>query len=294
MNKEVSGVFSSQGGTCSLATECEIAEKEFFQQLEVLKRESNWNRIIELGKRVIQLRGPEAKEADLWIYLELASMSFYKGDYEAVKGFSVRAEELAQSSGNYEALISSLYHHSAYTRALADKEEDNELKQIFFAQAVELAQRAFSIVDRFPDTMLKAKVYFNLGAAHADNPEGDAQKALDCYQKAKTICEDQQQWDDYMRTAIRELNLCLARFDTVGISITTLRKSFDQSFLKAEASMSSRTRVMMYLAEARLLQKEGKDITALLKAQMGLSLACELNMNTDIKRLNKFIEGLST
>lgn len=295
MNTEVSGVFPNQGSTCNLVTECEVAEKEFFQQLDTLKSQNNWKRIIELGKKVINLRGPEAKEADLWIYLELASMSFYIGDYEAVKGFSIRAEELAQSRGNYEALVSSLYHHSAYTRALADKEEDKELQQKLFVQAVELGQKALSIVDKSPDTMLKAKVYFNLGAAYADDPNGDIQKALENYQKAKVICEDQHEWDDYMRTAVRELNLCLARFDSIpGISVTTLRERFDQSFLKAEAGMSNRTRVMMSLASARLLHREGKGVTALLKAQTGLSLACELNMSTDIKRLNKFIEELSS
>jgi hypothetical protein len=265
-----------------------LAFEEYLTKLPTLKDRSAWEEILELGKKALYA-GSISKENQVLIHMELASVAFYLDCSFEMQKHLDKAKEIAESLNDFSLITRSYYLQSAQARALGDKELDPTKKDLLFLNALNLSQKAWEIVEREPDTLLKGKVLFNMGAAHADNPKGDPQKALAYYDEAMKIFDYFQSFDDYARMAIRKINLLVLLNPDSPLKA---RGVLEDCTSKAEGAFSDRTRVHYLLAEARVCFLEEKKEDAFYFANQALQAALELKMTNDVKRINGFLQNL--
>lgn len=182
----------------------EIAQFQF--NFKTLKKNEDWNEIISQGTlalRAAKTYGKEQEEAQ--ICAKLASTAFYQGDYLNALEYANRCHELSETFEDPSLFIRALYLESAVHRALANKKTDEIGQDESYSVAVKIAQQAalFYEMRAVNHPSLQGKIYFNLGAAHADNPRGDLNQALDCYSLALHSFKTANAVDDWIRTKVR-------------------------------------------------------------------------------------------
>lgn len=209
-----------------------------------LRDACNWSEIVRQGE-----------EAAAEIHGQLASSYFYQGDYENAKKHALLSKE--------KEPLHSLYLLSAVARAEGD-----------FLLAKSLALEALP----FAAGELKAKILFNLGAACADDPEGDLAEALQCYQEALSLFECPL---DRQRTLIRLSKVFL------------LQGQIEEAERLIQfAPSNDRIAVHAGYLKAQIKQAQGNPDEARRIASEALDQALSLGAKQDAKRIQEFLEKL--
>ena len=176
-----------------------------------------------------------------------------------------------------------LYLESAIHRASAGKNNHDEA---FYVRAIQVAEEALLIYQTkgIDNRNLQGKVYFNLGAAHADNPKGDLIRAEDSYARALECFKIAQAADDLIRTSIRlgkvyllqkKYDLSQNIIDDVRPKIMTKRLAMHADYLEAQLKFAM------------------KDINTALKiASVGLVRAKALGAKEDESRLTSLLRTI--
>ncbi len=169
-----------------------------------LKKDENWKEITLLGNQALSncsiLPAQKAK-----IHAQLASCYYYLGDYESSANHASSCLEISECLDDPILLMRSLYLLSAHKRGEGNKNAAIDPKQAdqYFKEARSLIDKAFLYFDHCKDDFIKAKVLFNAGAAHSDDPNGDLKIATQRYQEAIKIYRSLEEYDDFARTSIR-------------------------------------------------------------------------------------------
>lgn len=255
----------------------------YFENFEQLAKTEKWDDIISEGSvaldeaRKQKKRGDEAK-----ICAQLTSTSFYQGNYTQALLYANCCHELSQEFLDPTLFVRSLYLESAVHRALAGKKSDEDQKSYF--QAVKIAEEAMQVYvnSKLNNENLKGKIYFNLGAAHADNPNGDRQEAVRCYDLALVCFKNAKAIDDCVRTNIR-----------LG-KIYLLEKKYDlsQKMIDEVRSQTSNERLTMHTdyLEAQLKLAINDIKNAMKIANIGLNRAKILGAKEDDSRFVSLIK----
>lgn len=238
-----------------------IQAHEFFDRFDQLKVE-NWEELCRVGEKALEedLLPEEAAQ----IHARLASSYFYLGDYEAMKKHTLACQSLALDHDSQPYLIRSLYLLSAYYRGQ---------KQFLVAQST--IQEALKLLTEEIDPCLKAKVFFNAGAAWADDPNGNPHQALAYYKNALALFESHS--DDAYRTQIR-----LAK---VYLLLGQNKQAWKIIFPLLEQTLEPKTTVHLLYVSAQLHLLEGNQVEALRLIEQALPLAEQLQMKVDVERL---------
>ncbi len=224
--------------------------KDYFNHFDRLSKAEKWEEIISRGLVALEaaqrsrLQDDEAK-----IIAQLTSVSFYQGNYEQTLQFAKRCHELGENFDDPSLFIKAVYSESSIYRVLAPKEETEEKRQQSYRSAVEIAQKAVDLYSKkgVSNLNLKGKIYFNLGAAHADNPLGDFEEAMRCYLIALDSFKKTHAVNDVMRTSVRlgrayllqnQYEQCQSILDEVRPFISNERLAMHADFLEAELKLA--------------------------------------------------------
>lgn len=259
----------------------------YFEGFEKLAKAEQWEEIISQG--TVALKAAEAtgrKNDEAKICAQLTSTAFYQGDYTLALKYANRCHQLSEEFVDPSLYIRALYLESAVHRALAGKKPNAHAQQRTYQAAVMTAEEAMQIYERqaVVNENLKGKVYFNLGAAHADNPKGNLEKAADCYTKALECFKRVNAVDDIIRTSIRlgKVYLLQKQYNLSQQIISEVRPQISNERLAMHAD---------YL-EAQLKLALSDPQNALRIANQGLARARSLGAKEDEARLNALIDSI--
>ena len=159
-----------------------------------LKQHGCWKTHLKLG-------GAALKQADkvrdarpvMLLSLQMASSSFYLGDYDHSLKLAESALQAAQQQKDSVAETEALYLQSAIARAKGEP------------AAVTLAEKALSMYQKelIDDQVLEAKVYFNLGAALSDTYPQQLDKSRKYLQQAYLLFVANKRNHDALRAGLR-------------------------------------------------------------------------------------------
>jgi tetratricopeptide (TPR) repeat protein len=221
----------------------------YFENFEDLSKSEKWEEIISQGKMALETaRKANRFQDEAKICAQLTSTAFYLGDYNQALMYANRCHELSEAFIDPSLFLRALYLESAVYRALASKSNE-EVQETSYSRAVEIAEEAISIYSKkdIKNITLEGKIYFNLGAAHADNPKGDLKKAVDCYSFALYCFQSINAHDDIIRTNIRlgkvhllqkNYDLCQQALDEVRPMISIDRLSMHADYLEAQLKLA--------------------------------------------------------
>lgn len=260
----------------------------YFENFERLKKTEDWNQIIALGKEALKsLQKLGRKNEEAIICAQLASTFFYKGDYISSLECASRCHELAEHFTDASLYVRALYLESAIFRALAGKDSGSE-SQILFKNAVETAEEALNVYakNNLDNPDLLGKVFFNLGAAHADNSQGNLKVASQCYIQALELFEKSNNVDDIIRTTIRLAKICLLQenYAAVELMISQVRPKIP----------SERLMIQLEYLDAQLKLAINRPEEALQIALHALGRAVHLEAKEDERRLLALIEKIQS
>lgn len=265
----------------------EIINK-YFEDFETLAKSEKWEEIISQGTVALQIAKTTGRKNDeAKICAQLTSTAFYMGDYTLALKHAYRCRELSEEFVDPSLLIRALYLESAVHRALAGKNTNEQAQQASYHLAVTTAEEAIRVYSKaaIANENLKGKVYFNLGAAHADNPKGDLEKAAHCYVTALDSFKSVNAVDDIIRTSIR-----------LG-KVYLLQKKYDlsQKIINEVRPQISSERLAMHTdyLEAQLKFVLNDSLNALKIARNGLARAKSLGAKEDELRLTTLIENIN-
>jgi tetratricopeptide (TPR) repeat protein len=263
--------------------------RTYFGNFEALAKSENWKEIIVQGKIALEFaRENNRSQDEAKICAQLASTAFYSGEYTQVLIYVNRCQELSKNLIDPSLFLRSLYLKSAVYRAFATKEKEEQTQQISFLRAIETAEEAALIYTKknINNINLQGKIYFNLGAAHADNPKGDLEKAAHCYFIALECFKKANAIDDCIRTNIR-----------LG-KIYLLQKQYDlsQQIIDEVRSQISNERLAMHAdyLEAQLKLAINDIERARGIAENGLVRAEALGSKEDALRLSRLLRTIQT
>ncbi|MBA3723034.1 MAG: hypothetical protein H0W88_11640 [Parachlamydiaceae bacterium] len=261
---------------------------KYFEDFESLAKSEKWEEIISQGTvalnaaKTISSTSDEAK-----ICAQLTSTAFYLGNYTLALEYAKRCHELSEVFVSPSLFIRALYLESAIHRALAGKKTDEQSQQKFYKLAVTTAEEAIQVYSKktVDDENLKGKVYFNLGAAHADNPKGNLEEAANCYAIAIKCFKSIKAADDIIRTNIRFGKVCLLQ----------KKYALSQEIIQEVRSQVSSERLAMHAdyLEAQLKYALNDSSNALKIANNGLARAKSLGAKEDEFRINSLIESIN-
>jgi tetratricopeptide (TPR) repeat protein len=209
------------------------------------------------------------------------------GSYTQALVYATRCHELAETFDDPSLFIRALYLESAIYRALAAKEASEGAQQAMYMRAVEICEKAAELYSQkgIEDVNLKGKIYFNLGAAHADNPQGDLERAGSCYATALGCFKEAGNLDDIIRVCMRlgRVYLLQSHYERCQHMINVVRPLISNERLSMHAD---------YL-EAQLKLAENEINEALRLVRSGLEKARALGAKEDEARLISLLEKIS-
>lgn len=255
----------------------------YLKNFESLAKDENWKEILEQGMTALEIAKKHGKTKDeAKICAQLTSTSFYLGDYDLALKYANRSHELSEEFTDPSLFIRALYLESAVHRALAGKTND----QNFYELAVKNSEEALHVYANkdLDDQNLKGKVYFNLGAAHADNPKGNLEKAENSYVAALSCFKNAEALDDIIRVSIRlgKVYLLQKKYDLSEKIIQEIRPELT----------NERISMHMDYLEAQLKVALHDFPNALKIAETGLFRAKTLGAKEDEARLLSLIESI--
>lgn len=259
----------------------------YFKNFESLAAAENWDEILTHGTKALEhARLGKRIQDEAKISSQLTSTAFYKGDYELALKHVLRSIELSKSFEDPGPYIRALYLESAVYRALAQKAKSNDEQQALFHKAVEIGENALHLCNekhaRHSD--LLGKVYFNLGAAHADNPKGNLEKAAECYTKADRCFKEANAAQDFIRTSLR-----LGKVHLLQKNYTQSQKIIDEARLHISLE---RIAMQADYLEAQLKIAINEPDAARKIAQTGLARAQALKAQYDEVRLKELLDSI--
>lgn len=229
---------------------CDDMIEAYFKNFEALAKAEQWEEIIAQGSAALEAAKKSNRSSDeAKICAQLTSTAFYMGDYDQALIYATRCHELAEKFDDPALFIRALYLESAIYRALAAKEPQENPQQLIYAQAVGICEEAADVFSKMDveNFNLKGKIYFNLGAAHADNPKGDLEKAENCYAIAIESFKKAQAADDMIRTTMRlgkvylllnDYEQCQQMINEVRPLISSQRLSMHADYLEAQVKFA--------------------------------------------------------
>jgi tetratricopeptide (TPR) repeat protein len=257
---------------------------EFQNSFEVLAKNEKWEEILSLGSLAFEEAKKFGKiQEEAKICAQLTSTCFYQGNYPRALEYVHRCHQLSEEL-EPSLFLRALYLESAIYRAFAGKSSDEANEQALYLRAVETGEKAVDLYleKGIDNTSLKGKIYFNLGAGHADNPKGNLYKAIECYSMAIDCFRQSRQSEDLVRTYIRlgkvrllqsEYNMTQEIIDEIRPLISSKRIAMHLDYLEAQLRIALKD-----FYRAKLLVEEG-----LSKAEM-------LGANEDYFRFMKLKE----
>jgi 8-oxo-dGTP diphosphatase len=258
--------------------------KEFENKFETLAKAEKWDEIVLLGGSALEAaKQLDKPQEEAKICARLTSTCFYQGNYTQALEYAKRSHELCEAFEEPTLFLRALYLESAVYRALAGKNSEEDLEQSLFAQAVKVAEKAAQLFlkNGVNDPGLKGKIYFNLGAAHADNPKGDLDTAVNCYLIALACYQDKGATHDLCRTNIRlgkvyllqkNYAACQEIIDKTRPHITSKRITMQVHYLDAQLKYALKD-----YSAAQLLIEEGLKLAEMLGAKEDHSRFCSLS-----------------
>lgn len=269
------------------STEITDVVNNYFENFEGLSKSEKWEEIISEGTVALETAKKAKRSLDeAKICAQLTSTAFYLGDYNQALIYANRCHELSEEFVDPSLFLRALYLESAIYRALAAKCNGEQAQKTSYLRAVEIGEEAVSIYSRkdVENINLKGKIYFNLGAAHADNPKGDLKKAADCYSVAIECFKNINANDDIIRTSIR-----------LG-KVHLLQKNYDlsQHALDEVRSLISSERLSMHAdyLEAQLKFATSDIENAIKITRNGLEKAKNLGAKEDELRLKSLLQNI--
>ncbi|MGL5264332.1 MAG: hypothetical protein ACRDAI_07195 [Candidatus Rhabdochlamydia sp.] len=283
----VLGSITTSSGNSSLSITTVDPIETHFKNFETLSKSENWKEIIAQGNIALEFaKKANRPEDEAKICSQLGSVAFYLGDYAQVLVYTNRCYELSAFFVDPSLFIRSLCLKSAVYRAFAAKQEEEQARQVSYLRAIEAAEEAALIYAKknMNDPQSKGKIYFNWGAAHADNPNGDLEKATDYYLIALTCFETANATHDSMRIKVRlgKVYLLQNKYDLSQKIIDEVRPQISSERLAMQLD---------YLeAQLKLATNNVKD--AIKIAQSGLAHAKILGAKEDELRLTLLLQRI--
>jgi len=258
----------------------------YFKDFEGLSKSEKWEEIISKGTIALEVAKKANRSQDeAKICAQLTSTAFYLGDYNQALIYANRCHSLSEEFVDSSLLLRALYLESAVHRALAAKCNEEQAQESSYLRAVEIGEEAASIYSKkdVENINLQGKIYFNLGAAHADNLKGDLKKAVDCYSIAIECFKNTNAMDDVIRTSIRlgKVYLLQKNYDLTQQVLDEVRSSISSERISMQAD---------YL-EAQLKLATNEIEYAIKIAIEGLETAKSLGAKEDVLRFKALLEG---
>lgn len=270
-------------------TDCDDVIGNYFKNFEMLSKSEKWEEIIAQGSVALEIARKSNRHSDeAKICAQLTSTSFYMGNYDQALVHATRSHELAEKFEDSTLFIRALYLESAIYRALAAKEKIEAEQQVAYARAVEICEEAAQIYSEtdVKNTNLKGKIYFNLGAAHADNSKGNLEKAENSYNIAIDCFKNVNAMEDIIRTTMR-----------LG-KVYLLRNNYEQcqKVINEVRPLISGDRLSMHAdyLEAQLKFALHDQVEAMKIARIGLEKAKILVAKEDESRLILLLKNIET
>lgn len=259
--------------------------EEYFKNFKSLAESENWEEIISQGTRALEAAKKSGRREDeAKICAQLTSTSFYQGDYSQALIYANRCHELSEAFEDSSLFVRALYLESAIYRAQAGKATEEIAQQALYLQAVEAAEAAATIYSKkeIDNLLLKGKIYFNLGAAHADNPKGDLEKAEKCYHIAIECLTNIAEPQGLLRANIRLGKVYLLQEKYIA----------SQEIIDKVRAQGSNERIAMHIdyLEAQLKLACDDLDSAMSIARQGLARAEALGAKEDQFRLMSLIQ----
>ncbi len=257
----------------------------YFSKIDSLREDEDWKQILLLGEQaLLDSKGSLSQKAA--IHAQLASCSFYLGDYDLCLEHAHKCQLIAEYLDDPKHLMQSLYLLSAQKRAEASLCQNPLEQKELFREAKSYIYKALKHFDRCSDEHIKAKVLFNGGAAQADDPNGDLGVAVHWYREAMDIFAKLKEVDAYNRTAIRlaKLSLLLKKNDSCNRILSDIH--FD--------SLTQKTKVHYYFVKAQYLVAIEDYPAASSLILDAIEMAAELQMKVDLDRLNDLLEKVKS
>lgn len=260
---------------------------QYFKEFELLAKSEKWKEIITKGTVALEAaKNAMQKNHEAKICAQLTSSAFYLGNYDLALKYATRCRELSENFEDLSLFTRSLYLESAIHRAIAGKNDDEQFQRQTFELAVRTAEKAIEIYLKISveNENLKGKVFFNLGAAHADNPKGDLVKAVNCYMTALDCFKKAEASEDLIRTQIRlgKVYLLQRNFNLSNDTIQAIRSQI----------LNERIAMHTDYLEAQLKLSLNQCADAFKIANQGLERARILNAKEDENRLTSLIQKI--
>lgn len=278
-----------ESGIISREVEEEHLIDSYLSSSEILAIMAQWDALVSEGTRALQEVATSGRLKDeAKICAQLTSISFYQGNYAKALEYANRCHELSESLEDFSLFLRTLCFESAIHRALAGRQTDEMARQMAYSHAIKIAEEAALAYDvkGLDNPILRGKIYFNWGAAHADNPKGDLTQARACYLLALHNFKYVNATDDMIRTMVRlgKIHLLLKEYSSVEEIIREvrsqglgLRVAMHVEYLEAELKYS----IMDYSGAVQFVKR-------------GLALAEELGAKEDQCRLQELLQKIES
>ena len=262
--------------------------ESYFEDFEILSDVGNWSEIFEKGVRALDISRKESRIKDqAKICAQLTLAAFYQGNYDMILKYAKICRDLSEEFVDPALFIQSLYLESAANRALASKSNNEKLQQAYFLKAIKAAEDALELyqLKGLSCDVLKGKIYYNLGAAYADNPRGNLDMAAHFYSIALQAFENAKDLENQMRVQLR-----------LG-KVYLLQKSFEytqRTIDKARALISNK-KILMHsdYLEAQLKLAMNDFVEAVKIAEIGLEKARSFDLKEDEERFISLLQTIS-
>ncbi len=268
--------------SCCFCQENRNEISSFTRELPSLLQEEKWEEVVLLGEKALQEELPSLEK--FIILDQLISSYFRLGLFEEAKEKANSLVILGETLNQPQAVVDSFYKLSAALRGAADSEKDPLKKRELFSECYFAIEKAFTICEEkcSENKALKARVLFNRGALHCDDPIGDVRLGITYYLEAISLFKELHEVDFTQRMLIR---LGKAYF-LLGDFIQS-RQVIEE--LKGE-TLEKRTYMHMLYLEAQVCLEEKNKKGALEIALQGKEMAISLHARHDLDRFEILIK----
>ncbi len=245
--------------------------EKYAEDLPKLQEQEDWTSLIQLGEKTLS-NGSGSLEQKAYVHADLANAYFYLGDYATGEIHAYECLKLSKELKNTESLIQSLYLLSAHKRGIGNTED-----AWAFIEAQDLIEKALHLINKETLAQLKGTVYFNAGAAYADDPSGNLDLAVIYYNKAIAFFQESKSQDYYLRTLIRLSKALFLQGD-----IESSKRNIDAI---DEDNCSKRTLMHLLYLKAQISIEEKENEKAKRYIYQGLAIANQQSLRIDYERL---------
>jgi phosphatidylethanolamine-binding protein (PEBP) family uncharacterized protein len=265
----------------------ERSPSAFLLDLTRLKKEERWQEIVQEGEKAAShFRDVGEYENEFFVLDELVSHYSRLGKYAIASEKCRRLGEIALILKHNTAIIDSLFKLSVSLRGIADESKNKAQQKLLFAEATRYGELALERCRRDcpSEYQLLGKTLYNIGAANADDPEGDVAKAITYYKEALEIFNANVEMDYARRTEIRlgKAYLLLGKLYQTKEIIEKLEKE----------PLEKRTYMHWLYLKAQLATREGKNKEAIELSEKGRGLALNLNAKAEKRRFEELLDKL--